>query len=80
MNAVCSHCEKSVTLISVRGKRLVNLNNSERLVAYCLCNQCNSHLRSANYKAYNNVANTEMEKLKADFWHKVDVNLKKSLL
>lgn len=63
----------------MNGKRLITNDDGEHWVTYCLCQDCNAHLRSANYKAYNNVLNNEMEKRKKDFWQKVDNHLIKTL-
>lgn len=75
MQINCSHCQKSEVRIVINGKPLITDNNTERLVPYCLCHDCSEHLRAANYKAYNNVLNDEMEKRKKDFWQQVDKNL-----
>ena len=70
----CSHCHYFKPTIIVMGKRLITIDEKEELIAYCICTDCNDYLHSANNQ-YNNAKRDEMEKLKTDFWEKVDTYL-----
>lgn len=72
----CSHCQTEQSEIVVKGQRLVSINRREHLVPYALCKACNNYLRAASYKQYNNVKHDKSERLKNNFWHKVDLTLK----